>query len=143
MAESRDPATSVYFTVKVDGKDLGAFSSCEGLGAEVVMEQREEGGNNTYVHQLPTRMKYSNVKLSRPLTKDTTNVAEWFASMTQGFTRSTATIVAKRPDGSDVATFNLAGVVPVKWTGPSFNIESPKVATESIEIAHHGFDTSA
>jgi hypothetical protein len=30
-------------------------------------------------------------------------------------------------------------VVPVRWTGPSLNPDSPKVATETVEIAHHGF----
>ena len=34
------------------------------------MEQREEGGNNGFVWQLPTRIKYTNVKLSRPVGKD-------------------------------------------------------------------------
>lgn len=143
MADNADPATSVFFSVQVDGYDLGAFSSCEGLGAEVVMEQREEGGNNTFVHQLPTRLKYPNVKLSRPLTDETTKVADWFASMTTGVERRTATIVAKHADGSDIATFNLTGVVPVRWSGPSFTLDSAKPATESIEIAHHGFDKSS
>ena len=27
----------------------------------------------------------------------------------------------------------------VRWTGPSLNPDSPKVATETLEIAHHGF----
>lgn len=141
---SPDPATSVYFSVEVDGKKLGTFTSCEGLGAEVVMEQREEGGNNTFIHQLPTRLKYPNIKLSRPLTEETTKIADWFATMTAGFQRRTATIVAQRPnDNKPIATFNLTGVVPVRWTGPSFNIESAKAATETIEIAHHGFDKSS
>jgi hypothetical protein len=30
-------------------------------------------------------------------------------------------------------------VIPVKWQGPSFSAESAKVATETLEIAHHGF----
>ena len=55
----------------IDDKDLGTFNSCEGLGVEVVLEQREEGGNNGFVWQLPTRLKYTNVKLSRPLGPDT------------------------------------------------------------------------
>jgi phage tail-like protein len=42
-------------------------------------------------------------------------------------------------DGTVVAEWNLLSVVPVRWTGPSLNTESPKVATETIEIAHHGF----
>ncbi len=67
----QDPAVTVCFVVKIDDADLGAFNSCEGLGVEVVMEQREEGGNNGLVWQLPTRIKYSNIKLSRPISSDT------------------------------------------------------------------------
>ena len=38
-----------------------------------------------------------------------------------------------------LSEWGLLDVVPVRWTGPSLNVESPKVATETIEIAHHGF----
>ena len=136
---SVEPAVSVCFSVTIGSQDLGTFISCEGLGIEVVLEQREEGGFNGQVWQLPTRLKYSNVKLSRPLGPETTKVAEWFASMVTGVKRRTATITARNAKNEPVATWNLAGVVPVRWTGPSLNVESPKVATETIEIAHHGF----
>jgi len=43
-----------------------------------VIEQREEGSNNGFVWQLLSRIKYPNIKLSRPLTKNTENVAKWF-----------------------------------------------------------------
>ena len=39
-----DPAVSVCFSVTIDDNELGTFISCEGLGVEVVLEQREEGG---------------------------------------------------------------------------------------------------
>lgn len=134
-----EPAVTVCFAVSIDGDDLGVFNSCEGLGVEVVMEQREEGGNNGFVWQLPTRLKYTNVKLSRALGPDTVKVAQWFTGMTSKVTRRTATIVAMTSDNSKVATWNLTDVVPVRWSGPSLNLDSPKVATETIEIAHHGF----
>jgi phage tail-like protein len=139
MPTTDDPAVSVRFVVTIDGIELGSFNTCEGLGCEVVLEPREEGGNNDHVWQLPTRLKYSNVKLSRPLTKETEKVATWFASMTTGFVRKTAHIEARTGDGSMVARWGLLEVVPVRWTGPTFNPESPKVATETIEIAHHGY----
>ena len=139
MADPADPAVSVCFAVSIDDKDLGTFNSVEGLGIEVVLEQREEGGNNGFVWQLPTRLKYPNVKLSRPLGPDTMKVARWFSSMTGGVTRRTATIVAMTADDQVVARWGLADVVPVRWSGPSLNLDSPKVATETIEIAHHGF----
>src|SRR3954451_21601207 len=114
-----EPAVTVCFAVSIDGDDLGVFNSCEGLGVEVVMEQREEGGNNGYVWQLPTRLKYSNVKFSRPLGPDTVKVAQWFASMTTGVKRYTATIVAMSDERTKVATWSLADVVSVPWSGPS------------------------
>ena len=134
-----DPAVSVCFVVRIDDVELGAFNSCEGLGCEVVMEQREEGGNNGFVWQLPTRIKYSNIKLTRPLTKDTAKVAKWIAKTNTGLARKTGTIQAMTADGTVVAQWGLLGVVPVRWTGPSLNPDSPKVATETVEIAHHGF----
>ena len=134
-----DTAVSLQFTVSLDDVNLGSFSSCDGLGAEVVMETREEGGQNSYVWQLPTRVKYPNVKLTRPLGKDTSKIADWFAEMATGYRRRTATITALTTDGHEVAQWGLLDVVPVRWTGPALNADSPKVLTETIEIAHHGF----
>lgn len=134
-----DTAVSVCYVVKLDDVDLGAFSTCEGLGCEVVMETREEGGNNGLVWQLPTRLKYPNIKLSRPLGKDTEKLATWFASMASGYTRRTGLIQAMRADGGAIAAWGLLDVVPVRWSGPSLSPDSPKVITETVEIAHHGF----
>ncbi|MGY1640648.1 phage tail protein [Geodermatophilus sp. SYSU D00703] len=143
-----DPAVSVCFAVKIDPAggnsdsgevDLGTFISCEGLGCEVVVEQREEGGNNGFVWQLPTRLKYSNVKLTRPVGKDTTKLTAWFASLVNGMERRTATISAMNAERQVIASWSLTGVIPVRWTGPSLSVDSPKVATETLEIAHHGF----
>ena len=132
-------AVSVFFLVKIDDNDLGSFNSCDGLGIEVVLEQREEGGNNGFVWQLPTRVKYSNVKLTRPVGKDSAKLTAWLASFAAGVKRQTATISAMSADRKVVATWNLDGVIPVRWTGPSLNPDSPKVATETVELAHHGF----
>jgi len=93
-----EEAVAVCYVVKLDDKNLGnlgAFSSCDGLGCEFVMEQREEGGNNGMVWQLPTRIKYSNIKLSRPVTAASAQITKWFASLASGVERKTATIEAR------------------------------------------------
>ncbi len=134
-----DEAVAVCFVVKIDDESLGAFNSCDGLGCELVMEQREEGGNNGWVWQLPTRIKYSNVKLSRPVTKASARIGQWFAGVATGVQRKTATIEARTLEGSVVASWSLLDVVPVRWSGPQLNADTSKVATETIELAHHGF----
>jgi phage tail-like protein len=84
-------------------------------------------------------MKYSNLKLTRPVNADTAKVAQWFASMAKGVQRTNAQIVAMTLEGKEVWQWSLTGVIPVKWTGPSLSLDSAKVATESLELAHHGF----
>ena len=137
-----EEAVAVCYVVKLDDKNLGnlgAFSSCDGLGCEFVMEQREEGGNNGMVWQLPTRIKYSNIKLTRPVTAASAQITKWFASLAGGIERKTATIEARTLGGTVIASWALEGVVPVRWSGPQLSPDSPKVATETLELAHHGF----
>ena len=134
-----EEAVAVCYVVKIDDENLGAFSSCDGLGCEFVMEQREEGGNNGFVWQLPTRIKYSNIKLSRPVTRESSKVTAWIAGMAGGIKRKTATIEARTLEGTVIARWSLVDVVPVRWTGPQLSADSPKFATETVELAHHGF----
>src|SRR5690349_13593629 len=132
-------SVGVAFAVELDKASIGTFTSCEGLGLEVVLEQREEGGNNMMVWQLPTRMKYSNIKLTRPVGPDSHKLTTWITKALHSVEPITALISAKTVDGTTVAQWSLNGVVPVRWTGPSLNLDSPKVFTETLEIAHHGF----
>jgi phage tail-like protein len=134
-----DVGASVYFIVSIDDMMIGHFNSCEGLGCEIVVEQREEGGNNGYVWQLPTRIKYSNIKLSRPVTMGSIALHKWFNGIHSGMTRHTAVIEAHNSLSIPVGVWGLMDVMPVRWTGPSLNPEQPKVATETLELAHHGF----
>lgn len=134
-----DVAVAVSFVVKIDDQDLGAFNTCDGLGCELVIEQREEGGNNGLVWQLPSRMKYSNIKLSRPITADSAKLTRWFSTMVSGIKRKTATIEARTLEGTVIARWGLLDVIPVRWTGPQLSPDQPKVATETLELAHHGF----
>jgi phage tail-like protein len=138
-AKTTDPAVTVNFSVKIDNHDLGAFQKCDGLSFEVEILQQAEGGNNTFIHQLPGRIKYSNVKFTRALNADSAKVATWFSQMTVPIKRTTAEIVAYTLDGKRVTRWGLQGVIPVRWSGPSLDVGSPGVATETLEIAHHGF----
>jgi phage tail-like protein len=138
MPQDVQTAVSVRYLVKLDQTDLGTFSSCEGLGIEVVLESREEGGNNGFVWQFPTRLKYPNVKLTRPLGGESAAVVTWMSQLMSGYHRGTGTISAMTAAGRTVVVWSLQGVVPVRWTGPALTPDSPKVVTETLEIAHHG-----
>jgi phage tail-like protein len=138
-----EPAIGVRFLVQVDDVDLGMFTSCEGLGVEVVIEQRSEGGNNGYIVQIPSRLKFPNIKLTRPLTRETERVAKWISGLAGGVQRRTGQITAMTTDGTVVARWGLVDVIPVRWTGPSLSKGAADLLTETIEIAHHGFIDTA
>ncbi|HEU5003795.1 MAG TPA: phage tail protein [Actinomycetota bacterium] len=142
-ATDTDPAVALYFHVRIDGVDLGEFTTCDGLSMDVVTEERVEGGNNGYVWKLPVRITFSNVRFTRPIGPESIKVASWLAGLAKGVKRTSAEIVALTPQGNRLVTWHLTGVIPVKWSGPSFSAESPKVAEESLEIAHNGFTLEA
>ncbi|MEU0841558.1 phage tail protein [Streptomyces sp. NPDC005962] len=139
MTTTKDPGSTIYFKLTIDGQNLGLFNGCEGLSSEVQVEQREEGGNNGFVWQLPSRVTFSSIRLTRPLTPDTAKVAAWISSVATGIRRPTAQIAALRADGSLVAQWGLVDVLPIRWQGPTLDPSSPAVATETLEITHHGF----
>jgi len=136
-----DPVNSLRFDVKIDGLDLGSFMAIDGLTAEYEVKTYEEGGENGFVHQLPGRVKYGNVKLTRPVDMASKGLAMWFSALTRGLglNRATATILAYNDNRDLVAQWTLMGVYPVRYTGPSFSVDGGKVATETIELAHTGF----
>ena len=134
-----NPAITLRFDVRVDGVDLGSFTSCDGLTAEYEVFEYEEGGLNGYVHRLPGRLKFQNIKLTRPIDEKSTQLASWFSRMQQQVTRSTATIIAYDSYGTMISQWSLADVYPARWTGPTLSAEGTEIAKETLELAHNGF----
>jgi len=134
-----DPATGARFDVTIDDVDIGSFTSCDGLGAEFDVFDYEEGGQNGYVHRLPGRLRYTNIRLTRPVDGSSANLAAWFSSLRQSVKTHTGSITALDPKGGVIAKWQLLGLYPARWTGPSFSAEGNGVAQETLELAHDGF----
>jgi phage tail-like protein len=134
-----DPALGLRFEVTIDGVDIGSFTACEGLGAEYEVFEYQEGGQNGYVHRLPGRLKYSNIKLTRPVDESSGRLAGWFSGLQRSVERCTASITALDSRGSRIAQWNIVGLYPARWTGPTFSADGASVAKESLELSHNGF----
>lgn len=133
MTDTR--AADVHFVVKVDGIDLGSFTKLEGLSAQFKVEEYWEGGENGFVHHLPGALSFSNVKLTRPINATTPSLGAWFAQGKHTVTRHTATVEACDTAGKRIVRWELAGVVPVKWSGPTMSVEGKAVLHETFELA--------
>jgi phage tail-like protein len=138
-----DPATGLRFEVTVDGVDIGSFTACDGLGAEYEVFEYQEGGENGYVHRIPGRLKFTPIKLTRPLDARSGaasgGLATWFSELKTSVSRKTASIKAVDGRGSQIAQWNLVDVYPSRWTGPSLAADGNNVPKETLELAHHGF----
>jgi phage tail-like protein len=133
-----DPALGLRFEVVIDDVELGAFTECEGLAAEYEIHEYEEGGQNSYVHKLPGRLKFPTIRLTRAVDEKSKKLAKWFTSV-QGSGRKTGSITALNSAGEEVARWQLIGIYPARWIGPSFSVLGGAVAKESLELAHNGF----
>jgi phage tail-like protein len=135
-------ATSVFFRLTVGGSDLGDFTTCSGLGAELEVETYAEGGNNGFSWPLPGRITWTNISLTRAVTSDTLKIAKWLGDTLRRVEPKDGEIVALRPDLTPIVSWQVLGIVPVRWQGPSFDPSSSQAAVETLEIAHRGLQPS-
>ena len=134
------------FIFAVDGIEIGAFMEVHGLSVEVKVDPIEEGGQIEFIHKVPGRMSWPNLVLKRGVTDDNA-LFEWFQqSSGEGLTgahnrlaRSTGHLTMVDANRNRLREWAFYEAFPVKWTGPGFSASSKDIATEELEIAHHGF----
>lgn len=131
------PALSVSYNVTIDGIiPLGFWTKVDGLGMEYEVFDYREGGVNGYMHKFVGPAKFTNLRLSRPVDATSPALMLWLQSNQMMVMPRTMAITAMTAAGDAITTWNLVGAVPVKWTGPSLDIMSNGLATETLEVAY-------
>jgi phage tail-like protein len=133
-----DPLADLAFLIEIQGREIGRFAQCTGLGVEYDVLEYAEGGNNEYVHQFRGRIRYPNVVLGRGITYED-ELLRWLFTSEQPSQRPTVTITMNDPTGQPVRHFALSAALPVRWTGPTAEMGFGSAATETLEISHAGF----
>jgi phage tail-like protein len=120
----------------------GMFKGLEGLEVWFDVLEYAEGGNNDFVHRLPGRMRYPNLRLSWGMVSDDILLKWFMATHTKAETQEiTLTLTARKGDTSrDIRKFIFADAFPVHWSGPILhaNAADPETWGETLEIAHSG-----
>jgi phage tail-like protein len=131
-----DPAINVFYNVTIDGLiSLGTWTKVDGLGMEYQVTEYREGGVNGYMHKIIGPAKFTNLRLSRPVDMVSPMLMTWLMSNQIMIKPQTMAVTAMTAAGDAITTWSLIGVVPVKWTGPSLDIMSNAVSTETLEVA--------
>ncbi len=134
-----DPAGGHYFALEIDGVEVAHFSHCSGIRTEAAVFELEEGGLNDRVHRLVGASKWAPVILKQA-TNQSHALVDWRERCRAGDhrSRSSGAITVYDLAGRPVERFDLEGVWPVRWEGPSFDSSGSGLAVEELEIAHEG-----
>src|SRR4051794_30084585 len=96
--------------------EIGLFTQVTGLSAQVDVMEYPEGGVNTFVHRLPSRIKQGNVTLKRGVTSEKA-LMTWFQSSVVKAQPADLSITILDETGGTVQTMSFRNAYPVKWSG--------------------------
>lgn len=121
------------FVVDVDGERQGVFTECTLPVIEWDVERIQEGGLNTYIHQLPSRRKYATITLKNGIGLQA--LFDWYVSaMSEEFTRKSVTITMLDSALEAVMTYHIENACPTKLTGPQVKTDANTLAIITFEL---------
>jgi phage tail-like protein len=130
-------AKSFEVTIPSLTLEIGLFTQVSGLSHQVDVMEYPEGGVNTFVHRLPTRIKQGNITLKRGVTQEKA-LLQWFDRTVVKVQPADLSIAILDSYGKTVQSWSFRNAYPVKWTGSDLNAGGNEFMTQSLEIAHSG-----
>lgn len=139
------PPTAFYFKV-VLGATLGmtdaSFQEVSGMNAELKTEEVVEGGENRYVHTLPTGMKARTLVLKRGIAPFYSPLVLWCRSV---FEMDFMVPIVAQPvgvylmnvDRIPIRAWSFANAYPIKWEVEKFGSTKNEVAIENITLSYN------
>jgi phage tail-like protein len=135
------PPLSFHFKVEIDGfpGDIG-FQSVEGLNVTVPDIPYAEGGENTFTHRFPDRIKYTDLTLKRGMLLGS-DLIQWFDNALQFFIFAPRDVTVTLQNGNNEALeqWVFRNAWPKGWNIENFDSSNGKVAVESIILTYQYF----
>ncbi len=144
-AEQWLPPVAFYFNVEFHGEPAvpdTAFREVTGLSVEVDTEQVREGGENNFVHQLPTGLKHGRLVLKRTLETLDNALEKWIrdnleSGFAKGFQPRHISVSLLDQEGKLKAQWLCSHAYPVKWEVSALNAQQSELLIESLELNYN------
>ena len=141
-------ATSYRFDVVIGGFGLGQWAKCDGLQVDyqvssyqTAMNPDEQNMASPRIWNYLSRPTYKSISLTRPCNAvGMALTSGWLKKMWYSPIPEYGFIVLYDAGHMPVYKWGLIGVVPDKWSGPNLDIDAGKIATETLVLAHEGWD---
>jgi len=148
MPDRITPYGAFNFLVNLNGpigpeEPLGGFSDVSGLGTETTIAEYRNGNDaENHVRKVPGVHKVSDVTLKRGIV-NSVDLWEWIELVrrTGPLAQRNVVITLRDETGSDVQSWTLRGVVPLKYTGPTLAAKGGgDVAMEELVLSAEAFE---
>ena len=117
------------------------FKDVSGLNITVSTEDLNEGGENRFVHKLPTGVDYSNVTLKRGMSTNSAVIA-WVRAQMENFVFRPIdiTITLLNQDHAPLRSWMLVNAFPVSWQISDFDaMGEQNYVIETLELEYQYF----
>jgi phage tail-like protein len=138
------PYGGFNFIVKFDGAEaMGGFSDVSGLGTEFTMAEYRNGNEaENHVRKVPMIHKASDVTLKRGLI-NSEDLRKWINDTRSlgPVAKKVVVITLRDESGTDIQKWQLRGVLPMKYTGPTLAAKGGSdVAMEELVLSAEELD---
>lgn len=136
------PPTAFYFSVKFTGFDNmdSSFQEVSGLKVTIDTVPKKEGGDNNFVHHLPTQPRYENLVLKRCLLYNS-KLDKWCRNAIENFKFDPKDIklALLGANGGILASWTIIQAFPVSWELGNLNSTSNQLAIETLTLKYKLF----
>lgn len=118
------------------------FQDITGLSVDVNTDTYNEGGENRFVHSLPTRTKYSDLVLKRGFTL-TSGVTAWCQDTIENFNFKPTNLLISllNEQHAPVSSWYVVNAFPIKYDISGLNAEQSQIVIESITLRYDYYRT--
>jgi phage tail-like protein len=145
--------TGFLFSVEILGEPSAnknaieaGFQEVSGINATMGFDKIAEGGENRFVHKVPTRVAYdSNLELKRGLIVAASPFGDWCRAhfsygVNNGIIRPKNIIVHLLDEKQNpLMSWAFARAYPVKWEAAGLNARQSEIVVESIALTYQYF----
>ncbi|MDB5137804.1 MAG: conserved hypothetical phage tail region protein [Mucilaginibacter sp.] len=135
------PFTGFHFLVSFEivpalPNDL-RFQEVTGLTVDVDMDTYNEGGENRFVHRLPSRSRYSDLVLKRGMTI-ASGVTAWCQDSIENFNYQPINMLVSLLDEQHlpVSSWYVVNAIPMRYDISTFNAEQSEIVIESMTLRY-------
>lgn len=139
------PPPVFAFRVEIDGAEgeIG-FQEVSGLQVEFETEDVAEGGQNRFVHKLPTRTKYANLMLKRGVVTGDSAFGAWVSHALSGELvrqggHKTVVVKLLNDKRQPLMAWTVFDAYPLRWEHSGLNAMGNDVLIETVELSYRFF----